>query len=226
MSKRAFSAEYKFEILKVYEEGNHSINEIASTYKVASSNIMEWKHRFEKYGVEGLQEASTIKKYSKELKLAAIQDYLSGQYSIREVIRKYEISSSSVLRRWMKHYNGHREIKGTVKGLSYSMTKGRSTTWAERIEIVLYCLSIDRDYQKTAEIYEVSYQQVYQWVRKYEDGGDEALKDKRGRKKEQVELSSEEKTKLEIKKLERENERLRAENTFLKKLEELERRRY
>src|SRR3954471_3424505 len=103
MSKRAFSAEYKFEILKVYEEGNHSINEIASTYKVASSNIMEWKHRFEKYGVEGLQEASSIKKYSKELKLAAIQDYLSGQYSIREVIRKYEISSSSVLRRWMKH---------------------------------------------------------------------------------------------------------------------------
>ncbi len=38
MSKRAFSAEYRFEILKVYEEGNHSINEIASTYKVASSN--------------------------------------------------------------------------------------------------------------------------------------------------------------------------------------------
>ncbi|WP_207225836.1 helix-turn-helix domain-containing protein, partial [Aeribacillus pallidus] len=31
--------------------------------------------------------------------------------------------------------------------------------------------------------YEVSYQQVYQWVKKYENGGEEALKDKRGRKK-------------------------------------------
>ncbi|MEF7592745.1 helix-turn-helix domain-containing protein, partial [Bacillus thuringiensis] len=67
--------------------------------------------------------------------------------------------------------------------------------------------------------------QVYQWVKKYNNGGDEALKDRRGRKKEEQELSPEEKVKLEMKKLERENERLRAENAFLKKLEELERRR-
>ena len=79
--------------------------------------------------------------------------------------------------------------------------------------------------KKTAETYEVSYQQVYQWVKKYENGGEEALKDKRGRKKEEAELSPEEKMKLEMKKLERENERLRAENLFLKKLEEIERRR-
>jgi hypothetical protein len=66
---------------------------------------------------------------------------------------------------------------------------------------------------------------VYQWVKKYEDGGDEALKDKRGRKKEEAELTAEDKINLQIKKLERENERLRAENLFLKKLEEIERRR-
>ncbi|MEK5271113.1 MAG: hypothetical protein C6W54_15845 [Bacillaceae bacterium] len=66
---------------------------------------------------------------------------------------------------------------------------------------------------------------VYQWVKKYENGGEEALKDKRGRKKEEAELSPEEKMKLEMKKLERENERLRAENLFLRKLEEIERRR-
>ena len=53
----------------------------------------------------------------------------------------------------------------------------------------------------------------------------EALRDRRGRKKEEVELSPEEKIKFEMKKLEKENERLRAENAFLKKLEELERRR-
>ncbi|WP_277874808.1 helix-turn-helix domain-containing protein [Aeribacillus composti] len=79
--------------------------------------------------------------------------------------------------------------------------------------------------KKTAETYEVSYQQVYQWVKKYENGGEEALKDKRGRKKEEAKLSPEGKMKLEMKKLERENERLRAENLFLRKLEEIERRR-
>ncbi|MEF7592756.1 helix-turn-helix domain-containing protein, partial [Bacillus thuringiensis] len=81
----------------------------------------------------------------------------------------------------------------------------------------------NKNFQMTADMYDVSYQQVYQWVKKYNNGGDEALKDRRGKKKEEQELSPEEKVKLEMKKLERENERLRAENAFLKKLEELER---
>ncbi|CUB08976.1 Transposase [Bacillus cereus] len=105
------------------------------------------------------------------------------------------------------------------------MTKTRITSWEERIQIVLYCLENNKNFQMTADMYDVSYQQVYQWVKKYNNGGDEALKDRRGRKKEEQELSPEEKVKLEMKKLERENERLRAENAFLKKLEELERRR-
>jgi transposase len=82
-----------------------------------------------------------------------------------------------------------------------------------------------KDYQKTAELHNVSYQQVYQWVKKYENDGDEALKDNRGRTKEEAELTPEEKIQIQFKKLERENERLRAENMFLKKLEEIERRR-
>jgi transposase len=125
----------------------------------------------------------------------------------------------------MKKYNGHRDLKNTSKGKTSSMTKGRKTTWNERIQIVLDCLGNGKDYKKTAEAYEVSYQQVYQWVKKYENGKEEALKDKRGRKKEEARLSPEEKMKLEMKKLERENERLRAENLFLRKLEEIERRR-
>ena len=91
--------------------------------------------------------------------------------------------------------------------------------------ILTFIIADDHDYHRTAEKYNVSYQQVYQWVKKYENGKEEALKDKRGRKKEEARLSPEEKMKLEMKKLERENERLRAENLFLRKLEEIERRR-
>ncbi|PAK37893.1 transposase, partial [Priestia megaterium] len=43
--------------------------------------------------------------------------------------------------------------------------------------------------------------------------------------KQEDELTEEEKLKMEMKRLERENKRLHAENAFLKKLEELERRR-
>jgi len=106
------------------------------------------------------------------------------------------------------------------------MTKGRSTSWKERIEIVLFCIAHDHDYQQTAEVHQVSYQQVYQWVKKYVSDGEDALKDRRGRNKDEEELTPEEKVKFEMKKLKADNERLRAENAFLKKLEELERRRF
>lgn len=225
MSKRSIPLEYKLKILKEFEDGHHSIYELASKYRVDWSSITAWKYNFEQYGVDGLKESTTNKKYSKKLKLAAIQDYLSGIYSTREIIRKYGISSTSTLRKWINNYNSHREIKGTTRGMSHSMTKGRSTTWKERLDIALYCISNDKDYHKTAEVYKISYQQAYQWVRKYEAGGEEALKDKRGRKKEEAELSPEELATIKMKKLEKENERLRAENAFLKKLEEMERRR-
>jgi transposase len=93
------------------------------------------------------------------------------------------------------------------------------------MDIVFYCLAHHHNYQKTAEQYQVSYQQVYQWVKKYETGGPDALQDGRGRKKVPEELSEADRQKLAMKKLEYENERLRAENAFLKKLQEFERRR-
>lgn len=224
MSKRSYSAEKKYEILKALGD-EYSTHEVASIYKVHYSSILEWKHKFDKYGLEGLKESSTWKKYSKELKLSAVKDYLSGDYSIREITRMYEISDASVLRGWIKKYNSHSELKDTSQGRTSSMTKGRKTTWEERIQIALDCLGNGKNYQATANTYHVSYQQVYQWVRKYEDGEEEALKDRRGNKKKEAKLTPEEKTKLQMKKLERENERLRAENLFLKKLEEIERRR-
>jgi transposase-like protein len=225
MSKRVHSLEDKIRIIKALEEGSHSISELESIYNVHNVSIYDWIYKYEKYGVDGLKESSTWRRFSKELKQDAVKDYLSGDFSIREVTRKYEIPSTSTLRRWIKKYNSHRELKDTSKERTSSMTKGRKTTWNERIQIVLDCLGNGKDYQVTSETHNVSYQQVYQWVKKYVDGGEEALKDKRGRKKEEVELTSEEKIQLQMKKLERENERLRAENLFLKKLEEIERRR-
>ena len=106
------------------------------------------------------------------------------------------------------------------------MTKGRATNWKERIDIVLYCISHNYNYQDTAASFHVSYQQVYPWVCKYGNGGEDALKDGRGRKKALEELSDDERQKLAMKKLECENERLRAENALLKKLQKLEGRRF
>ena len=105
------------------------------------------------------------------------------------------------------------------------MAKGRKTTVEERIEIVKACVANGKNYQETAVQYDVSYQQVYQWVRKFEQDGERALEDRRGHTKLIEELTPEDELRLKIQQMERENERLRAENLFLKKLEEIERRR-
>lgn len=225
MSKRAHSLEVKIRVINDIKEERYSISELASLYNIDHDSIYNWVYKYEKFGEEGLKERSTWNEYSKELKLEAVKDYLSGNYSVREVTRKYEIPSTSTLHSWVKKYNGHRELKDTSKERTSSMTKGRKTTFDERIQIVLDCLGNGKNFQVTAATYKVSYQQLYQWVKKYEDGGEEALKDKRGRNKEEAELTLEEKIQLQMKKLERENERLRAENAFLKKLEDIERRR-
>ncbi|WP_160680789.1 helix-turn-helix domain-containing protein [Clostridium sp. C8-1-8] len=105
------------------------------------------------------------------------------------------------MKRWLKKYNSHREVKATWKGMNRSMIKARKTSLKEKIETVEYCISHNNDYQHTAEVYQVSYQQVYHWVRKYESGGENALKDLRGRKKSEIELTTEERMKIQIKKI-------------------------
>ncbi|MNP19713.1 hypothetical protein D3C76_1122540 [compost metagenome] len=72
--------------------------------------------------------------------------------------------------------------------------------------------------------YNVSYTQVYSWVQKYKSGGDESLKNNRGRNKPVEELDEHERLKLQIKELEARDEYLEIENAFAKKLAEIKRR--
>ena len=142
------------------------------------------------------------KKYSAELKLQAVKDYLSSKGSLREICKEYEITDKILLRQWIKVYNGHKEFKerSSAKGEIY-MTKGRKTTQEERAEIVAYCIEHGKDYGLTVETYKVSYQQIYSWVRKYEEKGVDGLTDRRGKVEPESELS--------------ESERLRQENKIL-----------
>ena len=105
------------------------------------------------------------------------------------------------------------------------MTKRRKTTFEERVEIVQYCIAHDRNYAKTAEQYHVSYQQARSYTVKYETGGVEALRDNHGKRKSPDEMNELEKLRAEVKILKAEKERAEMEASFLKKLDEIERRR-
>lgn len=56
----------------------------------------------------------------------------------------------------------------------------RKTTIDERKEIVNYCIEHNSNYKETAVLHDVSYSQVYSWVKKYDSDGEEGLIDKRG----------------------------------------------
>ena len=97
--------------------------------------------------------------YSAELKYQAAGDYLSGKGSLQVISKKYGLRDTKQLRNWIKMYNGHTELKSYTGG--NRMTKGRSTTYEERIALVKECLKNGYNYGEIAEKYEVGYQQIY-----------------------------------------------------------------
>lgn len=160
--------------------------------------------------------------YSSELKYQAVGEYLKGQKTLDIVCKKYGILSDRQLRNWIKMYNSHTEFKSYTGGSR--MTKGRSTTYEERIALVRECIEKGYNYGEIAEKYKVGYQQIYTWVKKYKEKGEAALKEHHGRhKKDYAPQTEEERLKLEVAALKRQLYLAQMENDVLKKLQELER---
>lgn len=170
-----------------------------------------------------LRKSHKNKKYSKELKRNAVQDYLAGKGSQGEICRRYKISDAKSLRGWIKCYNGHKKFKkrSASTGEIY-MTKGRKTTKEERVGIVAFCIEHGKDYGLTVQTYQVSYQQIYSWVKKYEQSGADGLVDRRGKAKPENELTEEDRLRMENKILQAKLKDKEMEIALLKKLKELE----
>lgn len=226
--KSKYSIEQKKEAVLDYKSGKRGTCQICKDLGLTQSGdtLYKWVHIYEDQGEVGFLPKQNNKSYSKEMKEGAVREYLAGKGSFREIARKYKISSGSILAGWVSKYNGYEKLKDyDPKGEVY-MTKGRKTTVEERQEIVAYCLKHDREYKLAAEHFNVSYAQVYQWVKKHGEQGEIGLQDKRGKRKQDGELS-------EMEKLQRENTLLKhrlelkeRENILLKKVKEIERRRY
>ncbi len=82
------------------------------------------------------------------------------------------------------------------------MTKGRKTTFDERVSIVKYCVENNYNYHQMAEKFQISYQQSRNYIVKYETNGIQELHDRCGKRKAIEEVD--------------EVEKLRAENKLLK----------
>lgn len=111
-----YSASEKLAVLREIERGQIGIMDAAKNFGVSKTTVAKWRRRYEVYGYEGLETQSRNRTYSVELKLQAVQDYLSGQYSQYEIIDKYRIASRTQLSNWVDKYNGHSSLKSYNEG--------------------------------------------------------------------------------------------------------------
>jgi transposase len=151
------------------------------------------------------------------------EEYTSGKISLVELMEKYAIRANKQIRDWVKIYNNRGDFKEIVEGGSTTV-KARPTTQEERLKIVQDCMEQGMSYSEAAVKYQVSYQQVRNWVRRFREKGEAGLEDRRGqRKKDQTPRTREEELEQRIAQLEHEKYLLEAENWLLKKVKELER---
>lgn len=185
-----------------YINGNRSRSEICNFLHISTRTIQDWATIYKKHGILGLSKKTKNRSYSKEFKMELVKKYISGEASSVDLAHQYDISSG-LLRNWIRRYNANIELKDYNPKQEVYMAKARrKTTIDERKEIVNYCIEHNRNYKETAALYNVSYSQVYSWVKKYDSDGDEGLIDKRGRHKLDDEVD-------ELERLRRENVRLK-----------------
>lgn len=226
--KSKYTIEEKLQAVLDYKNGVRGKSQICNDLglNLSGTDLYRWVKHYDKYGEIAFHPKERNKEYSKEFKEMVVREFLDGKGTTRDLCYKHDILSIATLLNWVNSYNSHEELKDyNPKGEVY-MTKSRKTTLEERIEIVQYCLDHEKEYKLAAEHFDVSYAQVYQWVKKYLELGEDGLKDNRGKRKEEAQLSKLEKLQRENERLKRQLELKERENIILKKLKEVERRRY
>ena len=213
----------KVKIVERYLNGKIGIKQAGRIANTAYQSVQRWVRIYKAEGPTGLLNQSKNRRYSKALKMNAVNDYLSGKESLGHICQKYNIRSNKQLCDWIKVYNSGGTLKESTGG-TY-MTKAKITTPEERLQIVKDCLVNDNNYGAMAIKYNCSYQQIRNWIKKYEDMGSAGLEDRRGRRVgSQASRSPEEEQRDRIAELERMNTDLQMENDLLKKVREVERR--
>ena len=160
-------------------------------------------------------------KYSWEFKLECVEKYVKGQW---EETPENAGSTDSLHHRiveWARIYKLH-----GVDGLKHKPTNKAWTT-ETRFELVAQVLA-GKSLREVAINGGVEHSVLSSWVRRYQQFGYDGLELRKGRKPKDPDMTKKAKPKElgksdyeKLKLLERENEYLRAENAYLKKLKAL-----
>ena len=189
------TVEEKVAAVEDYLNGTRSVSEIMVDLSIKSTRaIRDWILAYQHRGIEALYPVTANHSYSKEFKIEMVRRYIVGEGSVTDLCARYGIPAHVTLQNWISLYNANIE----------------------------YCIAHNRDYKGTASLYDVSYGQVYSWVRKYDAGGEDGLSDKRGRHKTDDEVDELERLCWENLRLKRQLEEKDMVVELLKKVKEFE----
>jgi len=220
--KAKYGSDFKMEVVQKYLVGYGSSIQLGKKYDCPGDSILEWVAQYENYGEKAFVLNHYNNSYTHELKQSVVEEYLAGGISQQNLCFKHNIPSPKQLRDWIKVYNGHKKLKPYKTSGGIIMTKGRKTNYEERITIVEHCIINGLDYNATAKKYDVSYQQIYSWVSKYNANGASALKDNRGRGKSKEDMNEVESLRNENKLLQAKLAYLEMEQKLKKKVQEMQ----
>lgn len=99
--KSKYTAEEKIKAVEDYFSGRRSRKQILQDLGIGKSTLRCWIMIYQAKGAAGLQPCHPTT-YPPETKKAAVEDYLSGAYSLSDVCKKHGIPNTGVLRGWLK----------------------------------------------------------------------------------------------------------------------------
>ena len=208
-NKVKFTPDQKMFLVLKFRELNISLSAFCRLYNVERTAIHRWSIKYDNESLKGLEEIKKPTQYSSHTLIHAVEDYLTGNFSMLQIVKKYNLSGDSVLTQWLKWYN---TPKWNLKVGEFMAREKISKD--KKLELVLQYIHKIKPDKEIIEENNITKRQLRYWAEKYKQLGIEALEDKRGIRKNERELSKEEF-------LIRENKRLKAELLLIKKLKEL-----
>ena len=165
MSKSKWSADFRTKVAQEYLDGKGSFYYLADKYHIGRATIQKWVAAYKVHGLDAFICGYGNASYTSEFKTMCVEEVISGYGSSVDIGAKYKVHPS-VLESWIRMYNANRKLKDyDPKREVYMAEARRKTTIEERKKIVTYCIEHNRDYKGTAVLYDVSYSQVYSWVK-------------------------------------------------------------
>ncbi|GCF95889.1 transposase [Enterococcus florum] len=162
-------------------------------------------------------------KYSIELKLKIIHEYLDGKGGYSHLAKKYSIKSMGQVRDWIKIYKEFGE-EGLLR-----KRQNQSYSFQFKMDAIELYQTTELSYREVANHLEINNPAlVANWMRTFRAEGVDGLSKKKGRPSILSKKKEEKKTKKEtleerdrIKELEKQVRSLQIENAFLKELRKL-----